>query len=133
MLLELDCRPKPKIDKALLSILNKGACGNALLEATLRSSCSIDQALLSLSSGTSYGKEPIHENTIEQILGNIEKSHLGGLKDHSNDSYDQSKRFRREIEAKLFGSRRGQVAQKFANGANFYSKGGNSNINIQGI
>ena len=81
------------MDKALLSVLKDGgAQGVAHIEATLRSSCSnIDQALLSLSSGTSIGKEPIYDNTIEQILGNIERSHLGDRKDVSYDSYDASK------------------------------------------
>ena len=42
LLLDLDCRPKPRIDKALLLQLKEGDRGNAFIEATLRSSCSID-------------------------------------------------------------------------------------------
>ena len=41
LLLELDCRPKPKLEKDLLSVIgNGGASGVAQIEATLRSSCS---------------------------------------------------------------------------------------------
>ena len=41
LLLELDLRPKPKLDKDLLSVIgNGGASGVAQIEATLRSSCS---------------------------------------------------------------------------------------------
>ena len=69
---------------------------------TLKSSHedSVNKALFSLSSGTSIGKEAVYENTIEQILGNI----LEDKKENTNNnSYEQSKQFRRQIEAKIFG------------------------------
>jgi len=59
---------------------------NGLLDATIKSSIdgsAGNHGLPSLSSGTSYGKEPVFENTIEQILGNIERSNLGDLRDQS--------------------------------------------------
>ena len=39
----------------------------------------------SISSITSYGREPIFENTIEQILGNIERSSIADHQDQDND------------------------------------------------
>ena len=47
-----------------------------------------------MSSGTSYGKEPVFDNTIEQILGNVERSNLGQRKDVSHDSVAESRHFR---------------------------------------
>ena len=98
-MVDLDCCPKPKINHG--SLVNAIKDGNGvMIEATLKSSFegSIQhRAMASMSSGTSYGKEPVCENTIEQILGNIERSHLGGdrglgtQKEKSNDSYEQSK------------------------------------------
>ena len=119
LLFELDSGPAMRPERGHLPVINDpAASGIAQIEATLRSSCSnLDQALLSLSSGTSYGKEPIAENTIEQILGKIERSHLGEKKDKSYDSFDQSNNFRRKIEAKIFGIKQGNFAQKSANGA----------------
>lgn len=120
LLFELDSRSslRPQRDHLPVIAADPAASGIAQIEATLRSSCSnLDQALLSLSSGTSYGKEPIAENTIEQILGKIERSHLGEKKDKSYDSYDASKNFRRKIEAKIFGMKQGNFAQNSANGA----------------
>ena len=73
----------------------KDAAANGILDATIKSSFegTGNHGLPSLSSGTSYGKEPVYENTIEQILGNIERSALGDLKDASHDSFAESKRF----------------------------------------
>jgi len=75
LLFELDSRLKNKKDRRggagatgdhLPVINDPAASGIAQIEATIRSSCSnLDNALMSLSSGTSYGKEPIYENTIE--------------------------------------------------------------------
>lgn len=58
---------------------------NAAMEGTIRSSYeeSLNKALRSLSSGTSVGKEARGENTIEQILGNIERSQIGDKRDES--------------------------------------------------
>ena len=123
------------MDRAILSVLKDGAVGGnaAQIEATLRSSCSIDGHLPSLSSGTSYGKEPIYENTIEQILGKIERSQLGDKRDLSYDSYDQSKNFRKQIEAKLFGSRRSLLMDNFANGSKQAGSGGISSALAKGL
>ena len=114
LLMDLDCRPKSRTSQNLnnnvLNMFKDGLNGHhnaVLLDATLKSSHedSVNKALLSLSSGTSYGKEVIYENTIEQILGNIERSCLGDKKEHSNNSFDQSKHFRKQIEAKIFGQK----------------------------
>ena len=71
--------------------------GGALLEATLRSSNdgSLNKALMSLSSGTSVGKELRCDNTLEQILGKIERSRHLERKEVSNDSFAESQRFRK--------------------------------------
>ena len=125
LVVDLDCRPKPKLPtSALINALKQG--NSALIEATLRSSCegSLHQALLSLSSGTSIGKEPRCENTIEQILGNIERSNIGERKMNrepvSPDSYEQSKRFSKQFEDNIFGSNSlpGNFAQNRSFGAN---------------
>lgn len=58
--------------------------------------------LPSMSSGTSYGKEPVYENTIEQILGNIERSNLGGLKDQSQESFADWKRYTTQLNEPIF-------------------------------
>ena len=78
LLMDLDCRPKPRnnsnTNNHVLNMFNKEGMLNggvvhkaALMDATLKSSYegSVNKALNSLSSGTSYGKEQIYENTIE--------------------------------------------------------------------
>ena len=49
-----------------------------MMKKILRSNASEKGGLVSISNDTSYGKEAVHENTIDQILGKIEKSNLGG-------------------------------------------------------
>ena len=94
-----------------------------MLDATIKSSfegSGANHGLPSLSSGTSYGKEPVYENTIEQILGNIERSALGDLKEASHDSFAESKRFAKQLEERIFGTQKqpgSEVAQKMLNGA----------------
>lgn len=113
--LTLKIWPPNKIPETLVldvhgrPVLNEvGSSYNAAvaLDGTLRSSFeeSLNKALRSLSSGTSVGKEARCENTIEQILGNIERSQIGERRDESQ-SYELSQQFRRQIEARLFGGR----------------------------
>jgi len=97
LVVDLDCQLLVKnIDSSVDGALNSGQA-NALIDATIKSSYDGSNgnkmALPSLSSGTSYGKEPVFENTIEQILGNIERSNLGDLKDMSQESQAESKLF----------------------------------------
>ena len=103
LLMDLDCRPKQRRPSQNENTPGPNQYKNtALLDVTLKSSHedSVNKALFSLSSGTSVGKEAVYENTIEQILGNI----LEDKKENSNNnSYEQSKQFRRQIEAKIFG------------------------------
>ena len=103
LLMDLDCRPKQRRPSQNDNNPSPNQYKNtALLDVTLKSSHedSVNKALFSLSSGTSIGKEAVYENTIEQILGNI----LEDKKENSNNnSFEQSKQFRRQIEAKIFG------------------------------
>ena len=113
LLLDLDLQQKPHQTVQEGTPLAVGGHPDCLAEHTLKSSydgCAGENngkhILPSLSSGTSYGKEPIFENTIEQILGNIERSHIGEInKEPSHDSFIESKRFRKEIEDRLFGGK----------------------------
>ena len=124
LVVDLDCQPKPKTIASPLRGNGKDSGGNGILDATIKSSFEgtggANHGLPSLSSGTSYGKEPVYENTIEQILGNIERSNLGDLKEQSQDSFAESKRFAKQLEERIFGIQKQQaneVAQKFINGA----------------
>jgi len=123
LVVDLDCQPKLKVAMSPQIGTVKEPVGNGMLDATIKSSfegSAANHGLPSLSSGTSYGKEPIYENTIEQILGNIERSNLGDLKDHSHDSFAESKRFAKQLEDRIFGIQKQQaseVAQKMLNGA----------------
>ncbi len=67
-----------------------------MFDVTLKSSYDGTQnkEMPSMSSGTSYGKEPVFDNTIEQILGNVERSNLGQRRDVSHDSLNGSRHFR---------------------------------------
>ena len=96
LVVDLDCQPKPKNQSSPVLGTVKEPAANAMIDATIKSSfegSGANHGLPSLSSGTSYGKEPVYENTIEQILGNIERSALGDLKEASHDSFAESKRF----------------------------------------
>ena len=53
----------------------------------------------SFSSNTSIGKEQVPENTIEQILGNIERSTYVKAKERKTDECEQFNNFRRQIES----------------------------------
>ena len=71
---------------------------------TFKSNASEKGGLVSISNDTSYGKEAVHENTIDQILGKIEKSNLGGS-GHENFSKQQSDpniKYRKKVEEKIF-------------------------------
>ena len=85
---DLDCHPKPKMHVNTLMNKFKEGGGSVPLDGTLKSSYEHEQAIQSLSSGTSYGREPVFENTIDQILGNIERNPLGQYRDSFHDSYD---------------------------------------------
>ena len=68
LVVDLDCQPKPQKTEAMMTGALKESPANALLDATIKSSVdgsAGNHGLPSLSSGTSYGKEPIYENTIE--------------------------------------------------------------------
>ena len=123
LVVDLDCQPKPKVSSSPVVGNVKDAAANGILDATIKSSfegSAANHGLPSLSSGTSYGKEPVYENTIEQILGNIERSALGDLKDASHDSFAESKRFAKQLEERIFGIQKqpgSEVAQKMLNGA----------------
>ena len=97
LLIDLNCQPRPRMATTHLINALMGDNGGALLEATLKSSNdgSVNQALLSLSSGTSVGKELRCDNTLEQILGKIERSRQCERKEVSNDSFAESQRFRK--------------------------------------
>lgn len=100
ILFDLDGSNKNNLNNPLLKgmgISDPDAIANQQYEATLKSSFdeSKNVFLPSMSSGTSYGKEPVFDNTIEQILGNIERSNLGSRADMYQESFDYTKAFRR--------------------------------------
>ena len=74
------------------------------MEKTLKSNASDKGGLVSISNDTSYGKEAFPENTIDQILGKIEKSNLGvnGNETFAKQQSDSSINYRKKVEEKFF-------------------------------
>ena len=73
------------------------------MEKTLKST-SEKGGLVSISNDTSYGKERVFDNTIDQILGKIEKSDLGGggNETFAKQQSDSSIKYRKNVEEKNF-------------------------------
>ena len=76
------------------------------MEKTLKSNTSEKGGLVSISNDTSYGKEAFPENTIDQILGKIEKSNLGvnGNETFAKQQSDSSLNYRKKVEEKIYDS-----------------------------
>ena len=107
LVMDLDCQPERHA--SIGAALRAPGATNGILAPTMRSSRdgSVGQRgndLHSMSSCTSYGKEPVFENTIEQILGNIERSNLGDLKDQSQESYSDWRRFTKQLDDPIHGA-----------------------------
>ena len=74
------------------------------MDKKLESNASEKGGLVSISNDTSYGKERVFDNTIDQILGKIEKSDLGGggNETFAKQQSDSSIKYRKNVEEKNF-------------------------------
>lgn len=77
------------------------------------------------------------ENTIEQILGKIERSNIGKIKEAHVDEYEQAKQFQKQLESgKLYTPEKRlvtQVAQNSVIGAKLAKNNGNQGQRIIGV
>ena len=101
LVVDLDCEVErePSFAYKRISCTTNGPLDNSARSVVECSVANRAGELPSMSSCTSYGKEPIYENTIEQILGNIERSNLGELKDQSHESHTDWRRYSRHLVA----------------------------------